>query len=131
MKVVGTIWINIVGVFIAVLVYAIVLNLADATASRNLFQAVFGALILVCLYGILFWTCFVVALVGLDLLIVRNHKNLVTKLLVEWLVISTPFLYGIVKYYEWVFLVAIMAFLLTQFLRIKAINIALGESKGT
>jgi hypothetical protein len=112
-------------------VYAIVLNLADATASRNLFQAVFGALILVCLYGILFWTCFVVALVGLDLLIVRNHKNLVTKLLVEWLVISTPFLYGIVKYYEWVFLVAIMAFLLTQFLRIKAINIALGESKGT
>jgi hypothetical protein len=118
MKVIKTNWINIAGVFVIVFLYAVVLNLTDVNVSRNLFQAVFAALILVCGYGIMFWGLFVVALIVLDLLLLtRNQNNLKTKLIIEWLIISSPFIYWTVKYHEWIFVAAIIAFLITQLLR--------------
>jgi hypothetical protein len=123
MKVIKTNWINIAGVFAIVFLYAVVLNLTDSNVSRNLFQAVFAALILVCGYGIMFWGLFVVALIVLDLLLlIRNQNNLKTKLIIEWLIISSPFIYWTVKYHEWIFVAAVVAFLITQLLREKRIT---------
>jgi len=123
MKIIKTNWINLIGVFIAVFIYAIVLNLNDTNVSRNLFQSILPALILVCLYGILFWALFILLLVVLDLIfIVKDQTNLTAKLLIEWLIISSPFIYWAVRYREWIFVAAIIAFLITQFIRQKRIR---------
>jgi hypothetical protein len=123
MKIIKTNWINLIGVFIAVFIYAIVLNLNDTNVSRNLFQSILPALILVCLYGILFWALFILLLVGLDLIfIVKDQTNLTAKLLIEWLIISSPFIYWTVRYREWMFVVAIIALLITQSIRQKRIR---------
>lgn len=118
MKILKTNWINLIGVFITVFLYAIVLNLNDTNVSRNLFQSILPALILVCLYGILFWALFIILLVVLDLLfIVKDQTNLTAKLLIEWFIISSPFIYWAVRYREGIFIAAIIAFLITQFIR--------------
>ncbi|MBB5649165.1 hypothetical protein [Pedobacter cryoconitis] len=123
MKVIKTNWINLLGVFLVVLLYAIILNLTDTSISHNLFQAIFAALILVCGYGMIFWGIFVIALIVLDLLLItRNQNNLKVKLLIEWLIVSSPFIYWTMRYKEWIFLVAIIAFLITQLLRKKHIT---------
>ena len=122
MKIIKTNWINLVGVFIAAFVYAIVLNINDTNVSRSVFQSFLPALILVCLYGILSWILFMVLLVVLDLIfIVKDQTNLTVKLLIEWLIISSPFIYWAVRYREWVFVAAITAFLITQLIRQKRI----------
>jgi len=123
MKIIKTNWINLIGVFIAVFIYAIFLNLNDTNVSRNLFQSILPALILVCLYGILFWALFILLLVGLDLIfIVKDQTNLTAKLLIEWLIISSPFIYWAVRYREWIFVVAIIPLLITQSIRQKRIR---------
>src|ERR1700758_4643000 len=123
MKIIKTNWINLAGVFIAVFIYAIVLNLTDINVSRNLFQSILPALILVCLYGVLFWALFILLLVVLDLIfIVKDQTNLTAKLLIEWLIISSPFIYWAIRYREWIFVAAILALLITQFIRQKRIK---------
>ena len=121
MKVILTNWINVLGVFIAVFLYAIVLNITDENVSRNMFQAIFAALFLIVGYGMMFWGVFIIALIILDLVLLRNKENLKMKLLVEWLIISAPFVYWTVKYHEWIFVAAIVAFLIAQLLREKKI----------
>jgi len=123
MKIIKTNWINLLGVFVVVFLYAIILNLTDTNVSRNLFQAIIGSLILVCGYGIMFWGLFIIALVILDLiLIVNNQKNLRIKLIIEWLIISAPFIYRTIKYHEWIFVAGIAAFLIMQFIRLTEIQ---------
>jgi hypothetical protein len=126
MKILKTNWINITGVFGAVFLYAIVLNLIDANVSRNLFQSIFAALILIFGYGMMFWALLIISLVILDLLlIVRNQNNLKAKLLIEWLIISSPFIYWTIRYQEWIFVAAIIALFITQLLREKNIQKAI------
>jgi len=122
MRVLKTNWINILGVFIVVLLYALVLNVTDTNVSRNVFQSVLSALILVCLYGLMFWALFVVLLIVCDwLFIVRNRNKLPVWLLLEWIVVSSPFVYWAVNYREWIFIAGVCAFLITQSLRARRI----------
>ena len=66
---------------------------------------------------------FLVSLIVLDLLIIlRNRNHLKEKLLIEWLIISSPFIYWTIKYNEWIFAVAIVAFLLSQLIRERLIK---------
>lgn len=123
MKTLKTNWINILGVFISILLYSIIRNLNDTTVLKTLPQAVLSSLIVVCLYGMLFWAFFIVSLIILDiLLIVRDNKKLRLKLLIEWLIISLPFMYWIFRYQEWIFIVAIVSFLVTQIIREQLLN---------
>jgi len=122
MNVIKTNWINIIGVFVAAFLYAIFLNLSDENISRNFFQATLSALILVCLYGVMFWVLFVISLIVLDLVfIVKDQRRLKIKLLSEWLIISLPFVYWAIRYKQWIFFICIVAFLITQILREKLI----------
>lgn len=123
MKIIKTNWINILGVFLSLFIYSIILNITSDGVMQTFFQSILAALVLVSLYGILFWVMFAILLVILDIvLIVRSKNNLKLKLLLEWLIISCPFLYWTAKYNEWIFLVAIIAFLITQLLREKLIT---------
>ena len=124
MKILKTNWVNIIGIFTAIFLYALVLNLNDTTIARNLFQSILSALILVCLYGFMFWILFILLLIVFDLLLFvkRQVIYLKIKLLLEWVIISTPFIYWEVKYKEMEFLIGVIAFLITQLIREKLIK---------
>lgn len=129
MKVLLTNWINLLGIFTAVFVYAIFLNISEVNISRSIFQSIVASLILVCLYGVLFWSILIITLILFDFgLIIRNPSHLKIKLIIEWLIISIPFIYWIVKYQQWIFLVAIIVFLITQLLRENLITKALNSN---
>jgi hypothetical protein len=120
MKFFATNWINLLGIFLAVFLYAVVLSLTNF--SQNIFQAIFAALIFICGYGFIFWSWFIIALLALDLILFLRSSNYVkVKLLLEWFIISCPFMYGVFKYDEWVFAVATITFFITQLLRAKHI----------
>jgi hypothetical protein len=120
MRIIRTNWINITGVFIITYFYVI----ADVLIHSGTFvQAVLGGLISICLYGMMFWGMFLVSLIILDFLIImRNRNHLKAKLIIEWLLISSPFIYWTIKYCEWIFAVAIIAFLMSQLLRERLIK---------
>lgn len=123
MRILRTNWINILGVFLAVLIYSTVFNILDTTVSRTFFQSIFAALLLVVLYGMMFWGLFAVTLLILDLVLIsRNQINLRFKLICEWLLISLPFIYWTIIYGEWIFIVAVSAFLLAQLMRERLIR---------
>jgi hypothetical protein len=122
MIVLRTNWINIAGVFIITYFYVIANVLLH---SGTFIQAIFGGLISICLYGMMFWAGFAVSLILVDILfIMRNKKHLKRKLLIEWLLISSPFIYWSIEYREWIFMVAIMAFLCSQLYRERLIKAA-------
>jgi heme exporter protein D len=118
MMVIKTNWVNLLGVFLAVFLYAVILNLSNVNLSYNIFQSILAALISVCGYGMMFWVSFAISLIVVDiLLILRNRNHLKQKLLIEWLLISAPFIYWTIEYREWIFAVAIIAFLCSQLFR--------------
>jgi hypothetical protein len=126
MKILKTNWINVIGVLITVFLYTVILDLIDLETSNNFFQAVFSGLVLILLYGVVFWLLFIVSLIVFDILfIVKNQSNLKLKLLSEWIILSAPFFYWVIKYREWIFLIAIISFLITQLFREKMIEKAL------
>ena len=122
MKIIKTNWINIIGILIAVYLYALMLNLFDADKSLNFIQVVFSPLILILLYGAIFWALFILLLIIFDLLfIVKNQENLKKKMILETFIIITPYVYWLIVYDELIFLVAIITFFITQFYRRKLI----------
>ncbi|OJW77947.1 MAG: hypothetical protein BGO69_10895 [Bacteroidetes bacterium 46-16] len=126
MKVLVTNWVNIVGIFLALLAYTFLNSWINYPAT--FVQALFGAFLLIILYGIMFWGGFLIAITILDLvLIVPNPKHLKLKLIIEWVVISSPFVYWALKYEDQrvMFLIAVITFLITQLIREKLINKAL------
>lgn len=123
MKIILTNWVNILGVFLATFFYAVILNLFSSILNYSIFQSMAAALILICGYGLMFWISFAASLVILDLwLIVNGQNNLWHKLLVECLLISSPFTYWAIRYGEWVFVIAAVTFYITQFGRAKLIR---------
>ena len=123
MNVIKTNWINILGVFLATFVFAVCSNLLEVNSSQNFFQSIFSSLILICFYGVMFWALFALLLVIFDMIfIVKRRNNLKLMLLVEWLIICIPFIYWTIRFKQWIFLVAILTFLITQLLREKTIK---------
>lgn len=127
-RILKTNWINIIGVFTVLFLYTTIYELIEPNVSRNIFQAMIASLIGICLYGIMFWVGFIIMLIILDyVLIIPNLKDLKLKLLIEWIVISSPFVYWAIKYPEQrtLYIIAIITFLVTQLLRDKLINKAI------
>ena len=121
MKVIKTNWINIVGVFLITFMYVAI---SACLHSATFAQAIFGAILSICLYGMMFWALFIILLVVIDLLlIVKNQTSLTLKLLIEWVIISSPFIYWAIRYREGIFVAAIIAFLITQFIRRNRIEV--------
>jgi hypothetical protein len=120
MNILKTNWINFLGIFIILYVYSIV-NAFNLHPAFSLFQAFVSASISICLYGILFWVLFFVSQITFDLIFIRNVEKLRIKLLIEWLVVSSPFIYWIFIYSENIFIIGVIAFFITQIIREKLI----------
>ena len=121
LQILGTTWINVIGVFTAVFIYIMILTSLEMAYS--LFQSIVATIISVVLYGMIFWITFIISLFVVDPLIMNATKfNLSTKLFIEWLIVSSPFFYGVFKYNEWIFLCGIIAFAGTQIVRKRIIK---------
>ena len=110
-----------IGVFTAVFIYIMILTSLEMAYS--LFQSIVATIISVVLYGMIFWITFIISLLIVDPLIMNATKfSLSTKLFIEWLIVSSPFFYGVFKYNQWVLLYGIIAFAGTQILRRRMIK---------
>ncbi|WP_299462645.1 hypothetical protein [Mucilaginibacter sp.] len=88
----------------------------------TLVRGVVGGAILVLFYGAMFFAGFMIIMLFLDIILLRqNAKYLRVKLISEWILGSSPFVYWTVIYNEWIFAVAIVAFGGAQLLREKRI----------
>jgi divalent metal cation (Fe/Co/Zn/Cd) transporter len=119
LKIIISNWINLVAVFIAVFLFSSIRNVA--TTDFTFGQALLAALFLVSLYGIIFWIGFLIALILLDLLLLASTKpeRVRTMLLIEWLLLSAPFVYWTVKYSQWIFIAGIVGFGVSQLIRLR------------
>lgn len=118
MKIVLTNWINLSVIFFAVFVAGFISAMINDKFSFS--EALFGTAYSVVGYGMLFWLGFFILIGVLDIVlfsIMRQPQYVNYKLALEWLLISLPFIYWLIKYNQWIFLVAILAFLIGQFLR--------------
>ncbi len=117
-KIVLSNWINVVVIFILVYFVKCISFLKDGrfTFRESLetpLYHIFG-------YGFLFWLIFLFLISVSDLLLFgfsRELKYTGYKLLLQWLIVSLPFIYWIVRDNARIFLVAMLAFLLGQYLR--------------
>lgn len=122
LKILATNWINLIGIFLSVLLYSIIYGFINT--SQNIFQSILASSIVIILYGVIFWIGFLITILILDIVIISLNKkiNVRIMLLLEWFIISLPFFYWAIKYNQWVFIVAIISFFITQVLRAKKIE---------
>ncbi|WP_415325318.1 hypothetical protein [Chryseobacterium sp. MMS23-Vi53] len=118
LKIVLTNWVNILTVYIFMFVWLIISELIPGyvTLKEALYNT-FGSLIV---YYLPFWLGFSMLIALLDFLFFSFDKNSQYtnyKLIFEWLLISLPFIYLLIEYNQWIFLVAIFAFSIGQYLR--------------
>ncbi|MDI9312803.1 MAG: hypothetical protein QM535_21515 [Limnohabitans sp.] len=117
-KIVLTNWINVVSIFIAIYVAGFISAIIKDKFTFS--EALFGTTYSVVGYGSVFWIGFFVVIALLDVLLFsfnREPRYTNYKLALEWIIISSPFVYWLIKYNQWIFLVAILAFLIGQYLR--------------
>jgi len=120
-KIYFTNWINVLGIIIGTYVFLVVTELFK-TGISALPQMLIMAMVAIVLYGGIFFTGFLISMLVLDLILMNdNTKYLKLKLIVEWGLISVPFVYWLLEYSEWIFLVAVIFFFIMQFIREKRI----------
>lgn len=119
LKVFGTIWVNLLTIFCAVYLFSLTSELltSEENLSNTLYIGFLGGLFGILAYGFIFWSGYIFATLILDIVLVSKNKDKLTQnLLIEWAIISTPFAYWLIKYQSWIFLVAIIAYLISQLL---------------
>lgn len=132
LKILRTNWINILGIFSAVYLFGIATTLVEPNNRfmDSVHKALLGGFFGIIFYGMVFWIGFIVMISILDFALMRKQwKNLNLVLFLEWFIISVPFIYWLVIYSEWVFLVAVLTFLITQYLRKEKILKVFSEHK--
>ena len=120
-KIYFTNWINVLGIAAGTYIF-LVISEVFKTGISALPQMLLMALVAVLLYGGIFFTGFLIAMLLLDLILMNSDtKHLRLKLIAEWVLISAPFTYWLLTYSEWFFFVAVVFFLIAQFIREKRI----------
>lgn len=117
-KIVLSNWVNVLVIFVAVYIVGFISAMIKDKFTFS--EALFGTTYSVVGYGMIFWIGFFIVVALLDVLLFSfNKQSQYTnyKLAFEWLLISLPFIYWLIKYNQWVFLVAVLAFLIGQYLR--------------
>ena len=123
LKILGTNWINLLGIFAAVYFDAAVVA-RIYQPDFNLFQCLVSAAISVCLFGIIFgWDLYSQSFF-LDILLfgIAAGENVKARLFIECILISAPMIYWSILYKHCIFIVAVVAFLFTQYLRSRKIS---------
>ena len=120
-------WINLLGIFTAVYIYGIIVALSQVSTFNDLGNSLIlgfvGSLFGILFFGFYFWLGFTAVMFILDLILLNmNRKYLLRKLFLEWIIVSSPFIYSDIKNNTWVFSVAVAGFLVAQWYRAKAIG---------
>jgi len=127
-KIVLSNWINILIVLLAVFIYAVIANYSyNNYTNYTILQAMLAAAIVVVLYGMLPWLLFVLLLVVCDILLIRKYNISIIMFLLEWCIVSLPFIYWTIKYQEWIFIVGVAGFLISQMLRYRKLKVKLND----
>jgi len=117
-KILLTNLINIGVILIFTYLFAFVNAFSDATF--NFKQSISSASNLIFLYGLPFWLILIIAFLLCDTFFFKilklNKKNIKNRLIIESILVSSPFIYWIIVYKEWIFLLAILAYFLGQYL---------------
>ncbi len=136
-KLLLTNWINIGGLYIAMMVFMFLPNFFSFGVSyHNLTRSFFAAHILVSYYGIYYWRIFLPLLLFFEIIVSILIKNNYAFLIIlfEWLLIVLTFLYlifiglnnghwmNIELFNAFIIAYGIIVFLFTQILRIKKIK---------
>ncbi|WP_185288813.1 hypothetical protein [Chryseobacterium lactis] len=118
LKIALTNWVNILTVYIFMFGWLFITELVPGIATlKDALYNTFGSLMV---YYLPFWLGFSMLIALLDFLffsIDKKPQYTNYKLFFEWLLISLPFVYWLIKYDQWIFLVAILAFSIGQYLR--------------
>lgn len=118
LKIALTNWVNILTVYIFMFGWLFISELVPGIATlKDALYNTFGSLMV---YYLPFWLGFSMLIALLDFLffsIDKKPQYTNYKLFFEWLLISLPFVYWLIKYDQWIFLVAILAFSIGQYLR--------------
>jgi uncharacterized membrane protein len=97
-QILKTVWINLIGIFVAVYLSGIITEVAkikDFSELGNALQiGLIGGLFGVLGYGLLFWVGFIILIIPIELIFMSpDIKRIKTVLVFEWLIISIPFIY--------------------------------------
>ncbi|WP_076666552.1 hypothetical protein [Pontibacter indicus] len=125
MKILLSNWINVVGIIVTAYLYTFFWTFSKPSdfEGNRLMIWLFGSLFTIFGYGMMSWLLFVFAIVALDMLLIfPNRRKLTEKLLIEWLLIISPFIYWAFKYDYWLWIMLAASFLLTQLLRKRKIE---------
>lgn len=118
LKIALTNWVNILTVYIFMFGWLLISELVPGIATlKDALYNTFGSLMV---YYLPFWLGFSMLIALLDFLffsIDKKPQYTNYKLIFEWLLISLPFVYWLIEYNQWIFLVAILAFSIGQYLR--------------
>lgn len=121
-KLLKTNLINVIIVFIVVYIYSVIRAMKEA--EFNIFQGMFSALILVVLYGMFFWIAFFILLLLTNVFILKksSKQTFYVMFVIQTVVVSIPFIYLGIYYEEWIFIVGVIGFLVSQMYRSKKIR---------
>jgi|TARA_R100000541_G_scaffold49097_1_gene56185 hypothetical protein len=127
LKILNTNWIHLFGFLIAAYLGGIFFKLIGVESEQNWSEVFFDNILLIpfsiLIYGIPILIGFYLIIIILDFLIFYFTGINTTKVvLIEWILIVTPFLYWAFKYEFWIWLPLSLSLLITQVLRVKWIN---------
>ncbi len=117
-------WVHIVGFYISAYLSGIIFKIIGLENERSwsevIIYDIFFILLSFFLYGILIVLAFYIVIVILDIILfTRNFKWFKQKFILEWLIVSTPFIYWAFKYEFWLWVSLSISFFITQMIRFK------------
>ena len=131
LKIISTNWIHLVGFYITTYLTLVIGEIFNPTEGWEpiIVTGFLAAFMLFALYGYAIIGWFYLAILIMDMA-AFGWKSRWTKeiLIVEWVIISAPFVYWAFKYEYWLWLALSMSLLATQMLRKRSIDIVRGST---
>ena len=126
LRTVLTNWIHLIVFYIATYLTLIlfrVFRLSDGDWESAILTGFVSTFLLFIVYGPIIIGWFYLAVISMDILLFsRDNRWTKEKLLLEWLIISIPFIYWAFKYEYWLWINLSISFLTTQLLRKRLIE---------
>ncbi len=125
LNIIKTNWVHFVGFYITSYISIILFKLlgiegVNESWTQTILLNFIMVLFLFFTYGLIIILSFFLAIIMLDLLAFRLTKlKVIEILIIEWLLIISPFIYWALKYEYWLWICLSISFLCTQYIRKK------------
>jgi hypothetical protein len=126
-KIISTNWVHLVGFYVTTYLSLILFKLFGLDTSDSwvavLLISILTIPLLFFVYGVKIVGGFYFALLLLDIIAFSSiRKRRIEILIVEWWIISIPFIYWAFKYQYWLWITLSISFLVTQMIRLQRIK---------